>query len=206
MLLGKRPRPPIMRRTRSMSGGLSVDMQPPDQTNNLESHHEEESVMSHQNPLQPHPHHDDQEHGINIKNPHTVVMGTETHIKSELTVADERLVGSAVMFPSHTATATNTNNIINHNNNPLSVSAHDVIHSTPHFLQTCGLCNCRLAPGRDIYMYRGDTAFCSLECREQQIKQDKRKEKWKMAFTNKEDHRVSPPCTATAKASTAACT
>lgn len=189
MLLGKRPRPPIMRRTRSMIGGLSVDMQAPD--------HEEESMMSHQNPLQPHPHHDDhQEHGINIKNPHTVVMGTETHIQTELTVSDERLVGSAVMFPSH------TNNIIN----PLSVSAHDVIHSTPHFLRTCGLCNCRLAPGRDIYMYRGDTAFCSLECREQQIKQDKRKEKWKMAFTNKEDHRVSPPCTATAKASTAACT
>lgn len=187
MLLGKRPRPPIMRRTRSMSGGLSVDMQAPDQTNNLESHHEEQSVMSHQNPLQPHPHHDD---------PHTVVMGTETHIQTELTVSDERLVGSAVMFPSH------TNNIIN----PLSVSAHDVIHSTPHFLRTCGLCNCRLAPGRDIYMYRGDTAFCSLECREQQIKQDKRKEKWKIAFTNKEDHRVSPPCTATAKASTAACT
>ncbi|AES72250.1 putative Zf-FLZ domain-containing protein [Medicago truncatula] len=197
MLLGKRPRPPIMRRTRSMSGGLSVDMQAHDQTNNLESHHEKESVMSHHNPLQPHPHHDDhQEHGINIKNPHTVVMGTETHIQSKLTVSDERLVGSAVMFPSH------TNNIIN----PLSASAHDVIHSTPHFLRTCGLCNCRLAPGRDIYMYRGDTAFCSLECREQQIKQDKRKEKWKIAFTNKEDHRVSPPCTATAKASTAACT
>ncbi|OIT35917.1 PREDICTED: uncharacterized protein LOC109242732 [Nicotiana attenuata] len=48
---------------------------------------------------------------------------------------------------------------------------------TANFLRTCGLCNRRLAPGRDIYMYRGDTAFCSMECREQQMKQDERKEK-----------------------------
>ncbi|KAI3431080.1 FLZ-type domain-containing protein [Psidium guajava] len=46
-----------------------------------------------------------------------------------------------------------------------------------HFLATCGLCKRRLFPGRDIYMYRGDTAFCSHECREQQIKQDEKKER-----------------------------
>ncbi|XP_059645086.1 FCS-Like Zinc finger 6 [Cornus florida] len=49
--------------------------------------------------------------------------------------------------------------------------------TTAHFLRTCGLCKRRLATGRDIYMYRGDTAFCSLECREQQMKLDERKEK-----------------------------
>ncbi|KAK7305991.1 hypothetical protein VNO77_43905 [Canavalia gladiata] len=80
---------------------------------------------------------------------------------------------------------------------------------TPDFLRTCGLCKSRLAPGRDIYMYRGDTAFCSFECREKQMKQDQRKEKWKVA-SNKEDHRRASPSTATAKASTktetAACT
>ncbi|KAL5555973.1 hypothetical protein UlMin_038209 [Ulmus minor] len=48
---------------------------------------------------------------------------------------------------------------------------------TAHFLRTCGLCRRRLASGRDIYMYKGDTAFCSLECREKQMKQDERKEK-----------------------------
>ncbi|KAF5458123.1 hypothetical protein F2P56_022180, partial [Juglans regia] len=52
----------------------------------------------------------------------------------------------------------------------------DHFMETAHFLHTCGLCKKRLAPGRDIYMYRGDTAFCSLECREQQMKQDERKE------------------------------
>ncbi|CAI8598252.1 unnamed protein product [Vicia faba] len=197
MLLGKRPRTPTMRRTRSMSGGMSVDMQSSDNqtttTNNMESHHEEESVMSHHNPLQPHPHHD-----VVKLDPHAVVMkGTEIH---------GELVGSTVMFPSHTTTTTtltttNTNNNINHNNNQVSASAH-AVYSTPHFLRICGLCNCRLALTRDIYMYRGDTAFCSLECREEQIKQDRRKEKWKVPVSNKEDHRVPPP--RTAKASTAA--
>ncbi|KAA0036285.1 hypothetical protein IC582_018365 [Cucumis melo] len=57
-------------------------------------------------------------------------------------------------------------------------SARDGLSQPPndHFLRTCGLCKRRLAPGRDIYMYRGDTAFCSSECREKQIKEDERKE------------------------------
>nr|AFK40825.1 unknown [Lotus japonicus] len=48
---------------------------------------------------------------------------------------------------------------------------------TPDFLRCCFLCKRRLAPGRDIYMYRGDSAFCSLECRQQQMNQDERKDK-----------------------------
>ncbi|KAI3462048.1 hypothetical protein Pfo_018711 [Paulownia fortunei] len=56
-------------------------------------------------------------------------------------------------------------------------SSGDAHVETADFLRSCGLCNRRLAPGRDIYMYRGDTAFCSLECREQQMKQDERKER-----------------------------
>ena len=45
------------------------------------------------------------------------------------------------------------------------------------FLKACGLCKRRLGPGKDIFMYRGHIAFCSLECRQQQINQDERKEK-----------------------------
>ncbi|XP_022753071.1 uncharacterized protein LOC111301564 [Durio zibethinus] len=52
---------------------------------------------------------------------------------------------------------------------------------TPHFLRSCGLCRRRLVPGRDIYMYRGDSAFCSLECRQQQMNQDEKKEKCSIA-------------------------
>ncbi|KAL4278693.1 hypothetical protein GQ457_03G033060 [Hibiscus cannabinus] len=52
---------------------------------------------------------------------------------------------------------------------------------TPPFLRSCCLCRRRLVPGRDIYMYRGDSAFCSLECRQQQMNQDEKKEKCSVA-------------------------
>ncbi|KAK4476591.1 hypothetical protein RD792_015748 [Penstemon davidsonii] len=62
-----------------------------------------------------------------------------------------------------------------------------VVESTADFLRSCGLCNRHLARGHDICMYRGDTAFCSLECREQQMKQDERKERC-AATKNAESH------------------
>ncbi|CAO2191310.1 unnamed protein product [Urochloa humidicola] len=52
---------------------------------------------------------------------------------------------------------------------------------TAAFLRTCGLCNRRLGPGRDTFMYRGDTAFCSLECRQQHITIEEWKEKCALA-------------------------
>ncbi|KAB1199823.1 hypothetical protein CJ030_MR7G012510 [Morella rubra] len=52
---------------------------------------------------------------------------------------------------------------------------------TASFLRSCSLCKRRLVPGRDIYMYRGDSAFCSLECRQQQMNQDERMEKCSLA-------------------------
>ncbi|KAK2998676.1 hypothetical protein RJ639_023602 [Escallonia herrerae] len=51
----------------------------------------------------------------------------------------------------------------------------DSVETTADFLRTCGLCKRRLSLARDIYMYRGDTAFCSQECREQQMNRDERK-------------------------------
>ncbi|XP_010439966.1 PREDICTED: uncharacterized protein LOC104723321 [Camelina sativa] len=47
----------------------------------------------------------------------------------------------------------------------------------PHFLDSCFLCKKRLGDNRDIFMYRGDTPFCSEECREEQIERDEAKEK-----------------------------
>ncbi|BAF09211.1 FCS-Like Zinc finger 15 [Oryza sativa Japonica Group] len=40
------------------------------------------------------------------------------------------------------------------------------------FLQRCFLCRRELADGKDIYMYRGDRAFCSVDCRCKQIFMD----------------------------------
>ncbi|XP_054779867.1 FCS-Like Zinc finger 17-like [Prosopis cineraria] len=44
------------------------------------------------------------------------------------------------------------------------------------YLKTCNLCNKKLSPDKDIYMYRGDEGFCSVECRNRQIVMDEMKE------------------------------
>ncbi|XP_042510559.1 FCS-Like Zinc finger 3-like [Macadamia integrifolia] len=49
-------------------------------------------------------------------------------------------------------------------------------HQQPHFLESCNLCNKPLRDNRDIFMYRGDTPFCSEECRQEQIEMDEAKE------------------------------
>ncbi|KAJ9545852.1 hypothetical protein OSB04_025559 [Centaurea solstitialis] len=90
---------------------------------------------------------------------------------------------------NHTTTTTtvvDNNNIINP---PVSTKIHrrnsaDFIE-TAHFLRACHLCKRRLIPGRDIFMYRGDSAFCSLDCREKQMKQDEKKEVCSMVASNK---------------------
>ncbi|KAH9313978.1 hypothetical protein KI387_022605, partial [Taxus chinensis] len=46
-----------------------------------------------------------------------------------------------------------------------------------NFLDACYLCRRRLSHEKDIYMYRGDEAFCSEECRYQKIMSDERKER-----------------------------
>ncbi|KAL9999185.1 putative transcription factor interactor and regulator LIM family [Helianthus debilis subsp. tardiflorus] len=49
----------------------------------------------------------------------------------------------------------------------------------PHFLDTCFLCKKPLGHNRDIFMYRGDTPFCSEDCRSEQIYIDETKQKTK---------------------------
>nr|XP_004245848.1 myb-like protein D [Solanum lycopersicum] len=49
----------------------------------------------------------------------------------------------------------------------------------PHhyFLDACSLCKKRLGDNSDIFMYRGDTPFCSEECRQQEIEKDEAKDR-----------------------------
>ncbi|XP_018436631.1 FCS-Like Zinc finger 3 [Raphanus sativus] len=55
-------------------------------------------------------------------------------------------------------------------------------YEEPHFLESCSLCRKHLPRNSDIFMYRGDKAFCSNECREEQIESDEAKEKsWKLS-------------------------
>ncbi|KAJ4952272.1 hypothetical protein NE237_029104 [Protea cynaroides] len=62
---------------------------------------------------------------------------------------------------------------------------------TPDFLSSCHLCRKKLH-GRDIYMYRGEKAFCSTECRYQQIVADERKEKCRAEASRPENLSASP--------------
>ncbi|XP_004241979.1 FCS-Like Zinc finger 1-like [Solanum lycopersicum] len=66
----------------------------------------------------------------------------------------------------------------------------------PHFLDACFLCNKPLGFNRDIFMYRGDTPFCSEECRQEEIDNDEAKEKKLNLSASKalreKDHTTSP--------------
>ncbi|XP_055807801.1 FCS-Like Zinc finger 3-like [Solanum dulcamara] len=56
----------------------------------------------------------------------------------------------------------------------------------PHFLDACFLCQRPLAHNTDIFMYRGNTPFCSQECRDEQIEMDEANErKWKKLSSSK---------------------
>ncbi|KAH7665589.1 Zf-FLZ domain-containing protein [Dioscorea alata] len=73
-------------------------------------------------------------------------------------------------------TTINIESIYNH-----SIKSFDEAEETSsfpalEFLKTCYLCSKRLE-GKDIYMYRGEKAFCSKECRYQQITSDEGQEK-----------------------------
>ncbi|KAL1212901.1 FCS-Like Zinc finger 15 [Cardamine amara subsp. amara] len=45
-------------------------------------------------------------------------------------------------------------------------------NSKSGFLEHCFLCRRKLLPAKDIYMYKGDRAFCSVECRSKQMSMD----------------------------------
>ncbi|KAF7136218.1 hypothetical protein RHSIM_Rhsim08G0009200 [Rhododendron simsii] len=174
MMLGKRQRGPI-RRTASMKG-ISVDLNDAVEVS-------EPSDYPHQN---------------------LVINGQA--VPSPYDGSGSMVLGGGPSGFDHRVMATVSPRYNNNNNNKRSAAGggggSGAVVETAHFLKTCGLCNRRLTTGLDIYMYRGDTAFCSQECREQQMKHDERKEKYSLAASKKdESHRHhSPPNTATATA------
>ncbi|KAJ4888604.1 hypothetical protein Rs2_28352 [Raphanus sativus] len=81
---------------------------------------------------------------------------------------------------------------------PRSIFSGRFDNQQPHFLDSCFLCMKPLGDNRDIYMYRGDTPFCSEECRQEQIERDEAEEKKqnlsysvKSAMTRKEQRSSS---------------
>lgn len=55
---------------------------------------------------------------------------------------------------------------------PRRSNSNVAVFHVQHFLHACYLCKRQLNHGKDVYMYRGDKAFCSVECRYQQILMD----------------------------------
>ncbi|XP_051128399.1 FCS-Like Zinc finger 15-like [Andrographis paniculata] len=72
----------------------------------------------------------------------------------------------------------------------------------PSFLDNCFLCNLKLLPGTDIYMYKGDRAFCSEECRCRQILMDE--EDAKSGCTREYNHNCSLAATSSSPPSSSA--
>ncbi|KAF7829914.1 FCS-Like Zinc finger 6-like [Senna tora] len=76
-------------------------------------------------------------------------------------------------------------------------------NTTTDFLRACSLCKRPLLPTRDIYMYsRGDAAFCSLECRQQAMNHDERKDKYCSLMPSKKKLVLLPPSPASKLVST----
>ncbi|KDP33943.1 hypothetical protein JCGZ_07514 [Jatropha curcas] len=65
------------------------------------------------------------------------------------------------------------------------------LYPTSDFLSSCHLCKKKLH-GRDIYMYRGEKAFCSVECRSRQMMIDERKEQCRSEIARSADVSSSP--------------
>jgi len=136
MLLGKRPRPPIMKRTTSMSGGMAVESPTTDEelvSDNPHHHHEPNIKVD---PLL-----------VAMERHHELVPQNLSEAKgSSYELYGQRSMG--MVIPLSPTTSNNPRHSHNHTTNT-------VINTTSHFLRTCGLCKCRLAPDRrDIYMYR----------------------------------------------------
>jgi hypothetical protein len=74
---------------------------------------------------------------------------------------------------------------------PAEDKAAPVVFQTAEFLNSCYLCRKQLH-GLDIFMYRGEKAFCSAECRCKQISMDERKEKRGSGAMKPLDFSVSP--------------
>ncbi|XP_050219955.1 FCS-Like Zinc finger 14-like [Mercurialis annua] len=66
------------------------------------------------------------------------------------------------------------------------------LYPTSDFLSSCYLCKKKLQ-GRDIFMYRGEKAFCSMECRSSQIIVDERKEQCRSEVQRSADVSTASP-------------
>ncbi|CAN1129790.1 FCS-Like Zinc finger 15 [Linum perenne] len=92
------------------------------------------------------------------------------------------MVGLSIVLESHkaahrkpTTQVFNKSSMINADRNKhllISSSSSSSPPAASGFLEMCFLCGQKLLPGMDIYMYKGDRAFCSVECRYKHMNMD----------------------------------
>ncbi|GMI88540.1 hypothetical protein like AT1G74940 [Hibiscus trionum] len=116
--------------------------------------------------------------------------------KSTFTGCCNRAICSSNLNPStkvyYNGDEQRKNNNGSDNFNPETrFSEDDVVYSTSDFLSFCHLCRKNLH-GKDIYMYRGETGFCSAECRSRQIMMDERKEHYRSKASSSAKFSTSP--------------
>ncbi|GER52170.1 hypothetical protein STAS_29591 [Striga asiatica] len=103
---------------------------------------------------------------------------------------------SMIKPPSNPSSPTSPNGFFRRKQNVSDFS------SAYGFLESCFLCRKKLLPGKDIYMYKGDTAFCSVECRYRQIFMDEEEANAKGSCTL--EYNCSTPSSSSSSSSRAA--
>ncbi|KAI9093892.1 hypothetical protein K1719_023411 [Acacia pycnantha] len=96
--------------------------------------------------------------------------GRRNHHHHHQTAMD--VIGLRIVTQITNSKSTKSNNVVVKSS--LRKSKRDA--TTTCFLKTCSLCSKILSPDKDIYMYRGDQGFCSIECRNRQIVMDEMRE------------------------------
>ncbi|KAJ3680633.1 hypothetical protein LUZ60_016911 [Juncus effusus] len=91
-------------------------------------------------------------------------------------------ISGETIATSYTQThrSSNSNNNRGTNRSNLFCEPYEYEEEPQYFLDSCFLCKKLLSRNKDIFMYRGDTPFCSEDCRNEQIEIDEAREKgWK---------------------------
>ncbi|KAJ6775010.1 FCS-LIKE ZINC FINGER 5 [Salix purpurea] len=183
MLLGKRPRGPMIRRTTSMAG-IAVDL--PTGVDAGSSEPSDDTAQNHHTIIRAlHATAGVEEGSLGYHNNDDNMMDTSCGDSTSGFSHDQPFLASVLSPRDHHRRSGSGNHFV----------------EDSHFLRSCGLCKRWLASGKDLYMYRGDTAFCSEECRAKQMKEDERKEKRSVMIASKNGERHASPSTTSSKSS-----
>lgn len=75
-----------------------------------------------------------------------------------------QIISKATLLNTTSTTTTKNGRSSSSSRAPMAMPAAEAT-TTSSFLQRCFLCHRELADDKDIYIYRGDRAFCTEECR-----------------------------------------